>query len=377
MSDSLLSAFGFSTPDMDEVFSPASIVAGMFRFEIALAQALADVGLIDGAAAAAIVAACETPLPEPSALLATTWEKGTPVIDLVAAIRDRLPDEVDRRTVHFGATTQDVVDTTYMTLSKEALGILANDMVEIADSMRHLAEEHRQQPHMARSFLQHAGPTTFGLSVAVSWLNPVLDRILALRSIASSLPAQLGGPIGELSTYGSASAKVVQGLADRLQLTAPATPWHTDRAIVRDLAHVVESTVSTLAKTATDVALLAQTDIGEVSVRSGESSSIPGKRNPIDAVRILAAADLCHGVASSITGSRPHELARALGSWHVEWAAIPLLFMSAGAVTEAAARMVSSLEVNTDAMTSNTSAEPNRDTMLVDSILARYNGVVG
>jgi len=230
---------------------------------------------------------------------------------------------------------------------------------------------------MGRTFLQNALPTTFGLRVG-GWLDPTLTHLERLRATRAGLALQFGGPVGNLATLGDDGSAVVSALGARLELAVPDVPWHTDRTRVRDVVNVVEDAVASLAKVAADVALLAQSGIGEVTTRSGGSSSIPHKKNPIDSVRALAAADVCHGAAAIVRGGRPHELDRSLGSWQAEWAAIPLLFSSASGVIEATNTLLASLEVNASAMNwraGETETPPNTD--LIDTVLARYHQLVG
>lgn len=362
---------------MDEVFGADRIVGAILQFEAALALALADAGIAPTAEAEAVASACEVQVGDAGGILATTWEKGTPLLAIVELIEARLDSEEERRWVHYGSTTQDAVDTGYVLLTREALDLLEGGLVELAGTMRNLMVKHRAQPQMGRTFLQNALPTTFGLRVA-AWLDPALTHIEQLRATRDGLALQLGGPVGNLATLGDDGAAVAAALARRLELVAPYVPWHTDRTRIRAVVNTVDDAVASLAKVATDVALLAQSGIGEVTTRAGGSSSIPHKKNPIDAVRALAAADICRGAATIVRGGRPHELDRSLGSWQAEWVGLPLLFSAASAALEATRALLDSLEVNASAMgwrAGETHTQPN--THLVDAVLARYERVVG
>ena len=380
MTDSL-SALGLSTAGMDEIFSPASIVEHMLTFESALALALADNGLVPSEHAEAIEVACGVPAADPEAVLASTWSSGTPVIALVEAIRLRLSDDEQRKWVHYGATSQDVVDTAHMLLAKRAFFTMEAPLVGITRHLRRLVEENRYQPQIGRTFLQHATATTFGIRVA-TWLAPLLDHVLGLRALAESLPVQLGGPVGNLAAYGEKGTDVVEALAGRLDLRAPEIAWHTDRSVVWRLAGLVRTMVMTLEKIAADVSLLAASDVAELLVRSGGSSSITGKRNPIDAIRVMASAAVSHGAVEMITRARPHELDRGMGSWHAEWVGIPLMFRSAGAAIEASEAMFETMEVDDAAMTGRVDAESARslgdlDERQIDAVLTRFDEVIG
>jgi 3-carboxy-cis,cis-muconate cycloisomerase len=361
---------------MDELFGAARVTGAMLRFEAALALGLGDAGVAPRDEVEAVAEAC-APIEDPEALLATTWENGTPLLALTGMIKSRLGSDEERRWVHHGATTQDAIDTAHALLSREALDILDGGLVAVASAMMPLVEEHRDRAQMARTFLQDARPTTFGSRVA-GWLHPLIGQIEALRRSRTGLTLQLGGPVGDLSDYGPAGSAVVKAVAARLNLAAPSISWHTDRSRVATLVNAVTAPVGTLAKMAMDVTLLAQSSIGEITTRPGGSSSMPHKQNPIDAVRLLAAADICRGAATMITGARPHELDRALGSWHVEWVALPTVFQTAAAAIEAADSLLGSIEVDAHAMSLHADAGvPDIDPALIDSVLDDYSRVMG
>lgn len=365
-----LTFWGLSTPLMDELFGAESLMGAILRFEAALAGGLADVGIAPRDEADAVVAACAEPLEGAEEILGSTWEDGTPLIIVTRVIRSRLDEEGQRRWVHYGSTTQDALDTAHMLVVREALGHLESGLAGVCRSMRDLLIAHRDQPQMARTFLQDASPTTFGYRVA-GWLDPTLTHLETVRETRAGLAVQLGGPVGNLSAYGARAADMLHAVAGRLDLEAPDLPWHGDRSRIRSLIAAVVDPITTLAKVATDMALLAESAVREVTVRPGGSSAIPGKKNPIDAIRALAAADVCQGAASMVYRARPHELDRALGSWHTEWVALPLVFSSASAVVEATTRLLEGLDVNGEVMASRAGKIPDIDPVLIDRVLDR------
>ena len=329
---------GFSTVRMDTVFSLHSRVAAMAEVEAAVAAAQGRAGDIPDGEASAIVAACADPFdPE---ILAQGWQAGTPVLPLLDALKSRLPQGAHAY-VHHGLTTQDVVDTATMVLSRQALHHLGDLASDAAVALRRIIERSGSVATEARSFLQPADVTTVGFRVA-RWLDQ-LDR--ARRRVeATETPVQLGGLIGDRL---SLPDNVVDGVAERLGLDSR-PPWHADRAPVIGIVNAVTDLARWSAKVGVDIAQLVQ--LGEISTRAGGSSAASGKRNPIDAMRATAAAEACVGVATVILHAKPHELERGLGSWHAEWFALPLVFQTAGAAIEAIGAALGSLEVEPSAL---------------------------
>lgn len=332
---------GFSTPAMTAIFAPAARVAAMCRFEAALARASADRGVVPADVADRIAAACEAGVDDPEAVLAEGWEVGTPVLPLLARLREAL-DDASGTWLHHGATTQDVVDTAMVLQARDGLGAVRRDLLGLGRDLRELAATHRDRPTAAWTFLQPAVPTTMGRRVA-GWLHAVITHLGDLRDVADGLPVQLGGPSGTLDALGEQGIPVLDAVAAELGLRAPELPWHTDRTVVAGLVGALQRTARTMAAIGTDLALLAHDDV--VRMRAGGSSSMPGKRNPIDAARAVAAAEACGGAASVVTRGRPHELERGVGGWHAEWLAVPLVFHTAAAAVGATAIAVGTLEV--------------------------------
>jgi 3-carboxy-cis,cis-muconate cycloisomerase len=264
---------------------------------------------------------------------------------------------------------------------RDGLQLLDGNVQRIAAALRSQAMAHRQTAMMGRTFLQHARPTTFGLRAAL-WLEPLVRHLTELRSTRSSLVLQLGGPVGNLAPFGEHAGAITERLADRLGLVVPAAPWHTDRSRLAEIVALVARIAGSVAKIGADLTLLAQSDVGEIRARPGVSSSMPGKRNPIDAVRAVAAHRACAAVAQIVTAVPPHELERGIGSWHAEWFAVPLVFQTAAAAVEAITSATESLEVDTGRMAANLAAAPDPTMLvaagaLVDQVLAVAEPVIG
>jgi 3-carboxy-cis,cis-muconate cycloisomerase len=219
---------GFSTAEMTATFSADATVAALLEFEAALALTLADLGMAPIEAANEVAEACSVPVADPEMVLASTWETGTPLIAVRELVESRL-DEAARTWFHHGATSQDAIDSGRMLQAKRGLSHLDRGLLEAASASRSLIEGHRDQAQRSRTFLQDGMPSTFAARVA-GWLNTTLDRIVDIRRAGGGLPVQLGGPSGDLASYGEAAPSVVDALATRLGLIAPPVPWHSDRS---------------------------------------------------------------------------------------------------------------------------------------------------
>lgn len=368
---------GFTTPEMTVVFDPDHRVKALLAFEAALAATEAEAGLIPTESASEIARACGAFSGDSASIIASTWENGTPLISLLDGIREQLTDE-SAPWVHHGATTQDAVDTASMLQLKDGLAVLDRCVSTVAGRLADLAEAHRSTPMMARTFLQLAQPTTFGVRVA-QWLEPLVRALIDLRGAKTSLPVQLGGPVGNLAPFGEAATRVVETLAAKLGLESPVIPWHTDRSHVMRPVAVAETIAIAMGKIGTDLVLLAQSEVAELKMRPGASSSMDHKRNPIDAIRAVAAAGACLAAASALRSGHGQELERGIGGWHLEWWAAPLVFQAAAASVEAISACLHSLEVDVERMASR-SGELDAVTRvaadnLIDKVLATWRGL--
>ncbi|MET0342132.1 MAG: lyase family protein, partial [Polyangiales bacterium] len=336
---------GFGTPAMSAVFDLSVRYAGMLRFEAALARAQAALGIIPAAAARAIANACDDlRIDDACALAERGWKVGTPLNPLLDLLRARLAPEHAVH-LHFGATTQDAVDTATALQLREGLGLLLDVLADVAARLRSLADAHRGTAHMARTLMQHAQPTSFGLTAA-HWLAPLITARAQLAEARDVLPVQLGGSVGARDAFGARGDALNEALADLLALRVAPVAWHGDRTPVLRAVQAVSTLVRALTKLASDLVLLAQSDVGEVRMRGGASSSMAHKQNPFEAVRARAAGEAALGFAGSLMASTPFELQRAAGSWHLEWLLVPLVFHAASASLEATRDALAGLRVD-------------------------------
>ena len=328
-------------------------LSALCEAEAALARACATAGLIDLAAAMEVArAADELSRSAPADLGRRAVDGGNPVIPLVAMLRDRVPaDAADA--VHLGATSQDVLDTAMMLVAHRGLGVLLGDLADCADTAAALARAHRDTPMCGRTLLQQAEPTTFGALAAV-W-GRGLDRAAArLTTVRAGLPVQLGGAAGTLSRLYPDGLRVLAAFAAELDLAEPEGVWHTDRAVVAELAGGLGQAAAAVAKPAKDIVLLAQSELGELrEARPGGSSAMAHKQNPIAAVTAAAGAAQAPGYVAALLAAAAPELQRGAGSWHAEWPALTGLLRATGGAASRLRDSLTGLHVDGQAMRRN------------------------
>lgn len=346
----------YSMPEMGAIFSPRAHVQGMLAFEAALASAEARAGIIPQQVAALIADRCREESFDIPALYREASRAGTVAIPLVRILTERVGGEAGKF-VHWGATSQDAIDTALMLQMRDGLRLLEAQLLDVCVACARFAEQHRHTLMAGRTLLQQALPITFGLKAA-RWLSLVVRQVEALREhLASTLVLQLGGAAGTLASLGENGLRVVELLAEELGLPAPALPWHTERDRIARIAAACGVAAGTMAKIAGDVALLAQTEVGEASEGAapgkGGSSAMPQKHNPVDATFAIASARLAIGCVPVILSAMVQEHERAIGGWQEEWAAIPDLFRFTGGAVQRVQEMLNDLQVDPTHMRAN------------------------
>jgi 3-carboxy-cis,cis-muconate cycloisomerase len=347
---------------MAAVFSDRARLQGMLDFEAALARAEAAVGLIPSAAADAIARACQADRFDLHALGRQTAQAGNPAIPLVQRLTALVAadDPVAAGFVHWGATSQDAMDTGLVLQLRAGLGAMEPDLRRLLAALAALAEAHARTPMIGRTWLQHAVPVTFGLKVA-GWLSAVersRDRIEAAGRLACVL--QFGGGAGTLAALGSRGLDVAAALAKLLDLSLPDLPWHAQRDRLADMGAALALLVGTLGKMARDLSLLMQTEVGEVFEPAeegrGGSSTMPHKRNPVACAVVLAAAARVPNLAATLFAAMPQEHERGLGGWHAEWETLPQIFLLASGALQHIADAIDGLTVDPRRMRENIDA---------------------
>lgn len=315
--------------DVDTLFTDDQWLEAMLRFESELARAQAQCGLIPQAAADAIAQACTAVQVDKAALVARarcTGAMGMAVLQpLQQWLRAHRPEGLDW--LHWGSTTQDVVDTAQVLLTREALQCLQAQLLALQQCLMALAERHAETPMLARSLMQPAQVTSFGFKCAQS--AAALHRCrLQLQALASqALCVQLGGAVGNRAALGAAAQAVEQALAERLGLQACGYSWHTQRDAWIRLAMEVAVCGGSLAKLAKDWSLMAQYEVAELveAPRGSTSSAMPHKRNPVHCMQALAQTQAVPHIAASLLGCMAQAHERGLGEWQAEvahWASL-------------------------------------------------------
>jgi 3-carboxy-cis,cis-muconate cycloisomerase len=358
MTDRLFAAY-FGSPALAAVLGDALLVQRVLDFEAALARAEARVGVIPGSAVAPIAAACRADLYNIAALADATALAGNPAIPLVKALTARVKaaDADAARFVHWGATSQDAMDTALVLQLRAALAVLDADLAALAATCRSLAEQHRHTVMVGRTWLQQALPITFGLKAA-GWYGAVVRHRQRLAELRPRLLAlQFGGAVGTLAALGGQGVAVAEALAEELDLALPELPWHGQRDRVVELATLCGLITGSLGKIARDVSLLMQTEIGEAfepaAAGKGGSSTMPHKRNPVGAAAVLSAANRVPALVAGLLAGMVQEHERGLGGWHAEWQALPEALSLTGGALSQLNTLLAGLDIDATRMRAN------------------------
>ncbi len=342
-----------TVPAMAAAVSDEAWLRAMLDVEAALAAAEAAAGVIPPAAAAAIRAVCDRAELDVAAVGREAVASATPVVPLVRMLEAAVGGEA-AGFVHWGATSQDVLDTALMLVSRRALDVLLDEAGGLAGACAALAGRHSATLMAGRTLLQQALPITFGLKAA-GWLVAVLEARERLADVrARRLAVQLGGASGTLAALGDRGLDVLRRLAAELGLPEPVLPWHSARGRVAELGGALALAAGAAGKIALDVALLAQTEVGEVAEAApGGSSALPHKRNPVAAVEVNACVRGLDAQVAVLNGALLAEHERAAGAWQAEWPALAEAFRLAGGAVGRTREAVAGLRVDERRMRAN------------------------
>jgi 3-carboxy-cis,cis-muconate cycloisomerase len=349
----------FRSQAVEKVFSNRATLQAMLDFEAALARAEARAGFIPASAAPAIEAKCRAELYDMTVLARAAAKAGNLAIPLVKQLTLLVAqkDKDAARYVHWGATSQDAIDTGRVLQLRQALTLISTELDLFAAVIAELAHKNRTSLVAARTWMQQALPTTFGLKVA-GWLDAI-DRHRARLSESQErcLVLQFGGAVGTMAALGARGLDVATNLAKELQLPLPDLPWHSQRDRMAEIASTLGLCSGTLGKIARDISLHTQTEVGEVFEPSldgrGGSSTMPHKRNPVTCAVVLSAAARVPPLVSTMLAALVQEQERGLGGWHAEWETLPdIVRLTAGALHHLTTT-VSELEIDPERMRQN------------------------
>ncbi|MNK16684.1 3-carboxy-cis,cis-muconate cycloisomerase [compost metagenome] len=349
-------------PAMNAVWSEAGTLQAMLDVEAALATSCAEHGVIPFDAVAPIVAACRVELFDIDSLKNDATAGGNLAIPLVRQLTAEVKrtDSKAAGYVHWGATSQDIIDTGLVLQLRSALDILRQQLDRLACGLAALASEHRATPTVGRTWLQQALPMTFGLKFAqyLDTVGRLQDALAAHQESVAVL--QFGGAAGTLASLGEHAFAVSRALARQLGLALPDVPWHTQRDRLVSVAAWMGMATGACAKMARDMSLLAQTEVGEVAEASGKgkggSSTMPHKRNPVGCASVLSAGLRAPHLVATLFSCMVQEHERALGGWQAEWDALPELAVITGGAVATTADIMAGLEVHSDRMLRNLNA---------------------
>jgi 3-carboxy-cis,cis-muconate cycloisomerase len=342
-----------ATAALSEIFSDRSVLQAMLDFEAALARAEARNGVIPADAARAITQAAVASNFDLEKLVKASLRAGTAAIPMVQMLREAVAPDF----VHWGATSQDVVDTALVLLLRKCRGILECDHRRVSSALQRLSEEHANTVMLGRTLLQPAPPVTFGLKAA-GWLAAIRRGWSRVASrFDEALYLQFGGASGTLAAFGNRGIAVSEALAAELKLACPDAPWHAHRDRLGALMAALSIYTASLGKMALDIALLMQHEVSEAAEPGGDgrggSSSMPNKHNPTACMLTIAAAKRTPGLMSNFLTGMLQEHERAVGGWQSEWTTVQGIVQAAGVALESMTEVAEGLKVDAARMRSN------------------------
>jgi 3-carboxy-cis,cis-muconate cycloisomerase len=353
--DSVLFRDMFGTAEMRDIFSDEALVGRYLEAEVALARAQARVGVIPKEAAAAIEAASRVISIDFNKLRHETGIVGYPILPLVHQLSAAAGEA--GRFVHWGATTQDIMDTANVLQIRSALAIVERDLRELRNILAEMARKYRDTPMAGRTHLQQALPITFGYKAAV-WLSSIdrhIERIEQARPRV--LVGEFSGAAGTLASIGEGGLEMQRSFCEELGLNQPPITWHVARDGIAEAVTLLGLITGTLGKIATDVMMMSATEFGELSEPfvpgRGASSTMPQKRNPISSELMLAAAKAVRQHVATMLDAMIHDFERATGPWHLEWISLPESFLLTASSLANAEFMLAGLVVHEQRMREN------------------------
>ena len=349
----------YASAAMRAIMSDRARLQRMLDFEAALARAEAALGVISATGAAAISEACDATLYDIAALVEAQAPSGNIAIAVVQALTQAVAarDPAAANVVHWGATSQDVIDTALVLELRAAIDALLTDLDRAIKGFTTLAGRHRRTLSVARTLMQHALPMPFGLKLAGYGAALARSRERLLRLRREALMLQFGGAAGTLAALGEHGFGVSERMAALLDLQLPEAPWHTHRDRLAEVAACFGILAGTCGKIARDVTLMMQTEVGEAfepgAPGRGGSSTLPHKRNPVGAAAALSAAAVAPNLVATLLAAQVQEHERAPGGWHTDWMTFPTLALVTSGALSAVVEIAEGLEIDVERLRAN------------------------
>jgi 3-carboxy-cis,cis-muconate cycloisomerase len=357
-----LNSFLFTTPEMTHVFSQDGQLRAMMKFEWALTYALEKHGIAEAGSSAVLETLLDARFLDAELIEHSAKDTGNVAIPFIRQLTTEVKarDELAARAIHFGATSQDVLDSALILQCRDALKLLGGPIQQLEEALVQQVRAHRETVMTGRTWLQAGPPTTLGLKLAGTLAALRRDRDRIESAAERMLVLQFGGAVGTLAALGTAGGAVSAELARLLDLREPELPWHTQRDRFVEIVQVLAILTGTLAKFAKDIALLMQSEVGEASETRidgrGGSSTMPHKHNPVSCAAVIAAYAKMPGLAAAMLYAMPQEHERGLGLWQAEWTTVPEAFRLTAAALGYAVVIAEGLEVEPVRMGTNLSS---------------------
>ena len=352
--DSALYRDLYCDAEVDTLLGDEAELRSMLQVEAAFSRVQGRLGIIPAESAEVIDRVASSCDLDPSSLAATTAKDGIPVPALVAALREAVGDAEHAQYVHWGATTQDIMDTALVLRLRELISVYRKRIASLLQVFAGLAEQHAELPMVAHTRRQAAIPTSFGAQVA-AWGTPLLTHLEVLAQTEPRLlRVSLSGAAGNSAVLGDDAQAIRQALAEELGLGADEISWHSDRSVLAEFSGWLTRVAGSLAKFAEDVILASQSEIGELTIDGGGSSStMPNKQNPVSAESIQTLFRISVAMDGLMHEALLHRQQRDGSAWALEWHALPQLCMACASSLKHALALATGLQPSGERMLAN------------------------
>jgi 3-carboxy-cis,cis-muconate cycloisomerase len=345
--------------ELKAICSDENFISKMLQVEIALAKVQANIGIIPKEAAKEIETVLKDIKIPPETLADGMLKNGVPTIPMLKIVKQyaeiQNPKSEIRNYIHFGATSQDIIDTAHILMYQEAILIFEKRILKIIDFLKKLAEKHQDTLTIARTRTQQAVPIFFSQKIG-DWYKPLERHLERLKQLKERLlVVQFGGAGGNLSALGDKGIETATHLAKALNLKYIGT-WHSQRDNIAEFSAWMALVTGSFGKMAQDILLMASTEVGEVIENSkggGKSSTMPHKNNPILSEAIVALSRMVGNLVSNNFQAMLHNHERDAAAWILEWQAMPQMMTGLGAILSHALTISEHIEINKKAIQTN------------------------